>query len=235
LIHIGKCAGATVNKYLTLNNLQVDRIHAAVPDPKRLKHAGIVVVLRDPIERTISAFNWRHPSTRPVNGRRCCPTLDHTATEIAFYKCFDHVNDFAEALDQNSQCGQRARDALTKHMKHIGMGYEFYFPDNVMSALKNHLVFAIHQQRLTEDLHDFLNWNSIRPTHERIPASHSADGAIYPKMNDTYISQEGRHKLRAHLARDYEIYGKLEHMSVNLSGRRHSDPAANTDFVIPHA
>merc|ERR1719271_1181408 len=53
LIHIGKCAGGTVNKYLEHNNVAVDRIHTEVPDPAKLD-AGIVVVLRDPIDRLVS-------------------------------------------------------------------------------------------------------------------------------------------------------------------------------------
>jgi hypothetical protein len=233
LIHIGKCAGQTVNKYLLHNKVRVDRIHARVPEIDRLQRTGVVVVLRDPIARIISAFNWRHPSTRPVDGKSCCPRMDHTELELAFYKCFDHVNEFAEALDEDSQCGSRARDALTKHMKHIGMGYEFYFAQDVMSTLEKHLVFVIHQEHLTQDLHDFLLWNNIKLTHDRIPVSHSADGAIYPKMNDTYLSQDGRNTLRAHLARDYAIYEKLERMSVDMSGTRRSVHTGSADLEVP--
>lgn len=216
LIHVGKCAGGTVNKFLEHNNVSVDRIHASVPDPAKLD-AGIVVVLRDPIDRLVSAFNWRHPSTRPAEGRNL-PHTDHDESELAFYRCFDSVNEFAEALDADSKCGQRARDALTQHTKHIGMGYEFYFPDSVMAVMRTHRVFIIHQERLEEDLHNFLKWNNIPQTHDRIPHSHSEDHTIYPKKDDTYLSKEGRNKLRAHLARDYEIYKELDQMSVDISG-----------------
>lgn len=216
LIHIGKCAGGTVNKFLEHNNVAVDRIHAIVPDPARLD-AGIVVVLRDPIDRLISAFNWRHPSTRPAEGRHL-PHVDHDESEMAFYRCFDSVNAFAEALDADSTCGQRARDALTQHTKHIGMGYEFYFPASVMAVMRTHRVFVIHQERLEEDLHNFLKWNDIPQIHDRILLSHSEDTAIYPKKGDKYLSQEGRKKLKAHLARDYEIYKELDQMAVDISG-----------------
>lgn len=232
LIHVGKCAGQTVNKFLEHNDVKVDRVHARIPDIHRFEHDGVLVVLRDPISRVISAFNWRHPSTRPPDGRHCCPHMDHNPSELAFYSCFDHANDFAEALDDDSFCGRMARDVLKNHTKHIGMGYEYYFPEDVMSAMKTHRVFTLHQEWLAQDLHDFMKWNNIKETRDEVPVSHTEDskaGVIYPMKDDTYLSHKGRKKLRAHLARDYEIYHELEHMSVDISGT----PALQS--AIPHS
>jgi hypothetical protein len=221
MIHVGKCAGATVNEFLSHNNVLVDRIHLKAPDTEILeRHIGVVVVLRDPVARVISAFNWRHPSTRPSKeGAHCCPAQDHTDAELAFYQCFDHVNEFAEALDKDTPRGQRARNALTgpEHWKHIGMGYEYYFPTKIMAALGHRLVFAIHTHRLQQDLLDFLKWIHIKPTYKTLPTRHDSDSAFYPKKNDTHLSHKGRRKLTKHLAAEYKIYERLEQLSIDVS------------------
>jgi hypothetical protein len=107
-LHVGKCAGSTVEA--VLRNLErpgggkclsVSPVHMNRPTGFGKK---IVMSTRDPLDRVVSAFNYRHPyrgytqlHNPPIPGQ------GHP-WEVSFYKCFDRVNDFAEALSGTSPC-----------------------------------------------------------------------------------------------------------------------------------
>ena len=58
VIHIGKCGGSTVLSELISNNIEHTNIHIqeAIYQPNK----KYVIVLRNPVKRFISAFNWRY-------------------------------------------------------------------------------------------------------------------------------------------------------------------------------
>ena len=129
------------------------------------------------------------------------------------------MNDFAEALDEDTPCGKIARDALSHNMGHIGKGYEYYFPETVLSNITKHTVVAIHSQNLTQDLQAFLRYYDIPEVTAKVGVVHSDNDAYYPRKNDTHLSQSGRKKLLASLKREYDIYEQIDQASVDLSGK----------------
>jgi hypothetical protein len=58
VIHIGKCGGSTVVTELRSNNINFENIH--VRNVKYEVNKTYVIIIRNPIQRFISAFNWRH-------------------------------------------------------------------------------------------------------------------------------------------------------------------------------
>ena len=58
IIHIGICGGSTVRSELRSKNIKFSEIHIreAIYKPKN----KYVIVIRNPIKRFISAFNWRY-------------------------------------------------------------------------------------------------------------------------------------------------------------------------------
>ena len=63
------------------------------------------IAVRDPLERAISAFNFRHPSRGEPGVWRRSPS------ELALYRCFGHVNAFANALPDSSAASALADDS----------------------------------------------------------------------------------------------------------------------------
>ena len=57
-IHIGKCGGSTITNELRSKNVKFSQIHdsQAIYQPNK----NYVIVIRNPIKRFISAFNWRY-------------------------------------------------------------------------------------------------------------------------------------------------------------------------------
>ena len=80
------------------------------PGPSTPGHHYLITV-RDPVARTISAFNWRHPCGGGGGhnlGDRTKHSMDRW--ELKFYTCFETVDAFAAALDpgRNDTCGELA-------------------------------------------------------------------------------------------------------------------------------
>ena len=118
-VHVGKTGGSTLDLLLQANNILNYQHHVSLsswPDPEkvmsdRCPNRRWLVSTRDPINRTISAFNWRSPDGggAPPDRHRWPGSYDF---EMSLYKCFPKVNDFAEALNDTSNCGTIARQAL---------------------------------------------------------------------------------------------------------------------------
>ena len=126
LVHVGKTAGETVlhmlqdtckrrrNRHCSLlrhnhtNDPWQQQVHNRMINDADLDKTSIfVITMRDPFARTVSAFNWRHPrgggnhsfSQFPV------PWNTHPSVnplEVSLYECFEQVNDFANALEDQT-------------------------------------------------------------------------------------------------------------------------------------
>ncbi|MDC0195960.1 sulfotransferase family protein, partial [Candidatus Thioglobus sp.] len=63
-VHIGKCGGATLGKSLLNSPIVNERFRTFtkihVCKPPILKNASYAIVVRNPIKRAVSAFNWRY-------------------------------------------------------------------------------------------------------------------------------------------------------------------------------
>ena len=57
LIHIGKCAGSSIRNELIQKNVNFICFHCHTVEYD--KNAKYIIVIRNPIKRFISAFNWR--------------------------------------------------------------------------------------------------------------------------------------------------------------------------------
>lgn len=133
LVRTGKCASKTIETYLRDCRVQYQGIHVdeGPVRPKDVQGHKNIIALRDPVSRAISAFNWRHPAhgsaldhtgkdgvkfrASVVRAKAALARAGHgtaLVTEAMLYACFDHANDFANALDEPTACGYVARRAL---------------------------------------------------------------------------------------------------------------------------
>ena len=225
-VHVGKAGGGTVRAEL-IAGLRRNRGAARIievhtePPPVHLLEVGGIFIAREPVDRVVSAFNWRLPKG---GGRGLHPQPDAAAkgVEERLYRCFTHPEPFARALvvglsgsgsadsgSAGSSCERAAREAWSTHLNHVGTGLEFYY-----GALLAHLpqlrYVLLEAERLGEDLaclrHRLfpLPWPEQPHVHEH-----------YPARNQT-LTSETRAALRSVLSREYEVLRML---------RKHAQPA----------
>ena len=60
LIHIGKCGGASLRKTLRESGIADELQFFHTQSPVFHKELRYIVVARNPLERAVSAFNWRY-------------------------------------------------------------------------------------------------------------------------------------------------------------------------------
>lgn len=207
-IHVGKCGGSSIGAWLRRNKVafqetHIKRVHTCGDD----KSTWLFSV-RDPIDRAISAFNWRSPRNGDApHGQNAFGTR-----ERQFYACFENFNDFAESLNDQSTCGHYARRALNdpQGSEHLGMGVAWYLDKQLDCVLKQK-VFLSHAESLTSDLEGFGKWIGIDNLDVHIP--HNKGN--YPMNNHTYVSSRAGKLLRKWLEKDYEVLQKLGKIAVN--------------------
>ena len=124
LIHIGKAGGSSIiREWLASDNLTFtfDEIHTTPVTEKAIKGKVVVISGRDPIERLISAYDWRHP--RNCNSNRMCNDV-HRAQELRFYACFPTIHDFVNG----KKCSALHSDVINSRvlMGHINRGFQFH-------------------------------------------------------------------------------------------------------------
>ena len=98
LVHIGKTCGSSVKQSLEENGIKFTEVHGYPTDSIMItQHDIILISIRDPLKRQISAFNWENPST--IGG------LYHTGTHrnqspsalvMGYFSCFENVDAYAK-------------------------------------------------------------------------------------------------------------------------------------------
>jgi len=207
-VHVGKCAGSSIQGWLNLNRVAYHETHIKqVHTCGEEEHTWLFSV-RDPIARAISSFNWRSPR----NGDAQHGHNQFGDRERQFYSCFENFNDFAEALDDQTECGHYARIALNhpQGSEHLGMGVAWYLDSQLDCVLKQK-VFLCRSESLVSDLEGFGKWIGVDNIDNGIPHTFSE----YPMKNQTYISSKAEKRLREWLKKDYEVLRKLEEIAVN--------------------
>ena len=87
-VHVGKAGGGTIVRMLDVAHVAYDHIHVhPVPLLKLHSHPHIVVVVRDPVARFISAYNWgirRHYAW--AMRLSACYNVDQFAMAFAYHR-----------------------------------------------------------------------------------------------------------------------------------------------------
>lgn len=156
MLHIGKAGGGTIGQVFKLRNTSAAQ--SCHPDPclERLRNAKrVFVALRDPVDRFVSAFNWRslllckkHNETRsrsPVAPAhfpesRCHDLpVDDEERSVVHQKYGSNVNEFAVALCSNRSEAEedlskirQARHSLSDWLSSSSLWYD---PDAERSKL----------------------------------------------------------------------------------------------------
>ena len=207
LVHVGKTGGGTLRSALgALCACTPLQVHCEPVRQTRVSSPFLVSV-RDPVERVISSFNWRHPRR---GGGRPCPVqtiCSSCVDETALYNCFATVNDFAESLRQSNGCGNVARKALAEGVGHVGKGFKYYF-QGVEHLLPNMTFKLVSTASFHKDLRCALHWLKF-PAEIVDALQYEVRHSEYPNKNETFLSPQGRRNLESLLRVDYSVLREL--------------------------
>jgi hypothetical protein len=194
VIHIGKCGGSTVSCILNKFGIKHENIHIVkCTFDDNYKY---LIVIRNPIDRVISAFNWRYKLV----------VLDKTQENrfvgekdtLEKYGC---VNNFAENID--------CFDISKSYIHHIYEDINFYLCDFLKNVKKENVIGVVTQEDLKNDIKFIFNiCNNNIHIHNNTEAC-------------KYISEKGRQLLKQHLYKDYECVNKLFALGL-LSDKQYS-------------
>ena len=132
------------------------QVHLRQPSPSVLAAFDkVIVTARDPIDRLISAFNWRHPGHNSGS-------LRYGEDEGKLYRCFPDVQAFARAVthhhmpsDVSPACYLLAKAFLTNaahsDTSHIGRGLAYYLGPVLHDLLEKKSVFVIRSEACDRD------------------------------------------------------------------------------------
>lgn len=206
LVHVGKTAGMSVLQMLSdagvaFAVLHIDDAHWAVD----CRFTHYIVSTRDPVNRTVSAFNWRHTDGGAED--------DHISpAEARLYdECFPQLpggaNAFAESLGGSGRCAMLARACIyepARGCRHLGRGHAYYLQQTgLMEVLRrdDKGLFVVRQESFEADMQRLWAWLCV-PRAKR-PATPAVHAGASPRQSDRALSARGEALLRQHLALEY--------------------------------
>jgi len=118
-VHVGKCGGTSISAGLRRAHIKFSTFHINPLYEQNIsdnKGNSVVITVRDPLERVMSAFDWRNPSNG-IDGLEV-PVFRMRDREIQFYDCFPNMSQFVRALTSpyifgnHSKCPHLARSTV---------------------------------------------------------------------------------------------------------------------------
>tara|TARA_Y100000591_G_scaffold211252_1_gene183165 strand:+ start:1312 stop:1980 length:669 start_codon:yes stop_codon:yes gene_type:complete len=199
-VHVGKCGGSTVGKTLKENNINFKKYHLRKPYYKT-SHKYLILV-RNPIQRLISVFNWRYflvfdaknhevpkDSIRGIHGEKTLfkkyKTLDELCDAMRNDKIF---------IPQNIIKGKKEK----KYIHHFNQNLHFYLENIIDNCPKEQILGVICQETLKDDLKNILNIEVDRRAKHNNKRNYKKD-----------ISEENYKFLKEYLKKDYIIIDKM--------------------------
>jgi hypothetical protein len=232
-VHIGKSCGATVERALENNaelvklagrepfgRVHVHPVRRAVLEPA----TEVVIVLRDPAERVVSAYNTAacKEDDNVTDIQACLRAPAERKFQrfgfkrLSLLECFPNITAFADGLDDDSDCGKLARDVLrnnethpeSSHGEHVGMGGCFYLGG--MSRMLTHK--RIHLVETNTCDADIATIPARLGLNSPFKVMGEAHVGAFPHHTDA-PSDEGLQRLQRHLAHEYAFYDELKRLA----------------------
>ncbi|MBN21912.1 MAG: hypothetical protein CL678_11590 [Bdellovibrionaceae bacterium] len=188
IIHIGKCGGSTVLDELKFNKIKHAKIHMqeAIYQPNK----KYVIVIRNPIKRFISAFNWRYYLV--CDSRQQFDKYNNEKTILNKYKNVDNLcNDLK--INPHIFNGSPSSGNYIHHLKE---DINFYLKNFIKKCPKKQIFGIICTETLKKDMKNVFN----------------IDVTLHKKNNSKYnknITNENYKILKSYLKNDYIIIHKM--------------------------
>lgn len=210
-VHIGKCGGVTLENALKSSPLVKDlfatvhKVH--IRKPPILKNASYAIVVRNPIDRAISAFNWRYKLVVTDELQKYRFEGEH---EIL--KKYGTLNALSEALYQDGVLNLSVADEFQK-IHHLKENISFYLKP-LLDEISPSQLFAVFA---TETLDDDIS--TILGVQNDIYINQNSNQTPDKKK---YFSEKAYQNLKTYLKDDYSYLSKLLTMNITSSAEKNS-------------
>lgn len=203
-IHIGKCGGKTVKNEVRNSSL-LDQKYASIKfihikKPVYSSESDYLFVVRNPIERAVSAFNWRYKLVVQDQMPRQKDRFEGEAEVLVKY---GSLNLLAEALyfQDGSECKEAHLEFEKIH--HLHERTSFYLEDIVDRLRPSQIYGVIKQYSLSDDCGRLLGSEVVEHLHDNSSKA-SKDSSRH------VLSELARANLRRFLANDYACLMHLQ-------------------------
>ncbi len=145
LIHIGKCGGSTVRSELAKGGFKYVKKHVQRIDFDQ--HKKYIIVIRNPIERFVSAFNWRY---KLVVSEQIQP--DRFEGEKILLEKYKTANNLAENI--YNQTGEQHLDFRKpeNYIHHITEDIDFHIGKFLSQCKRENIIAVLATETLKKDL-----------------------------------------------------------------------------------
>lgn len=185
--------------------------------------AYYLFVIRNPLDRAVSAFNYGKPFTweraRKKHGEEYYQRL-----KSLYLDCFDTINQLAEwglskAGNATETCKERAVQAIEgsgRFENHLYYNFQYH----IEMIPKDSRIIVIRTEHLVEDWNSAElavggNENLLGQNQTMIP--HINKGSV---KEDKYLSDESRMLVCEKLCNEIQVYKRILNISINLSTKQ---------------
>ena len=234
-VHVGKTCGDTVIAALDKNNKKItssiepgreafDMVHV---HPVRAEviasMENVLITIRDPIDRFISAFNNAACLAQGTERDICerVPMKNRSPNnnlirvpELGGYVmgCFPNVTVFAESLDDDTACARVARDMIGPDradagVSHVGRG-NCYYLGGAIQWLQGKRIHIVSTDTCEEGIARIPKWLGLQGENSRFVAAPVIHTGEFPHHYDA-VSPQGRKLLMKHLKHEYFLQEEI--------------------------
>lgn len=197
-VHIGKCGGSTLGQAIR-NSPVVKRQfrgveHVHIRKPVYRPGTCYLIVVRNPIARAISAFNWRFKLVVTTGKQR-----DRFAGEHATLTKYGTLNNLAEALCTDGAVNPEVEQEF-RSIHHLREDIHFYL-EPLLGRLDPDQIFGVFAQETLDD--------DMRAVLGVEPAERLKDNSAAAQTTESDLSPLAIKNLRKVLAADFDALEKL--------------------------
>ncbi len=152
LVHVGKCGGTSAATELRKHGFFFEHVHLRRPQVGSERR--YVVLVRDPVARFVSAFNWRRHLI--AEGSLAAPEdpiarLRHEA-ERTLLTSFADVSSFAEALVPKPGYDVSPILTMMQVIGHVPQGFAWYLDGLLRRIEPGQLLGVVQMERFAADI-----------------------------------------------------------------------------------
>lgn len=197
-VHIGKCGGASLKRAISESpklKRQYDRVQEVhITKPPIFHNAHYMIVIRNPIQRAISAFNWRYALVVKDGTQR-----DRFTNEYDILKKYETLNNLGESLYTGQELSERGSTDF-ENIHHLHERISFYLTDLIAKVNPEQIQFVLAQESLQSDIESMLEVQNDHQIHK-----HGGTVALQRK----HLSATAYTNLKRYMRDDYRALEKL--------------------------
>lgn len=188
-VHVGKCGGSSAMNEFRNHGIFIESV-VHISKAKYNKNKKYIILIRNPIQRFISAFNWRY---KLVCDEQC--QSSRFVGEKDTLEKYKNVNVLAESISDFS--------VKRTYIHHIKEDIHYYLESFLKNCNKENILTVMTTETLTNDFTQFFHIDISKA--ERLKEN---------KIYDTYLSPLGYNNLKIYLRKDYECIDTLYELGV---------------------